>query len=825
MLNRKRFLILAAVVVIVGGALVFKQAGSDSSGSDGGDDVIVFAPVEKRTLQDVLTVKGDVRHEEVGTLNMLANGRVTGINVEEGDRVSEGDPVFAIDGRPAIAAKGDFPFWRPLEEGSVGFDVYQLEQILARNGYNPGTVDLDFTSTTRSALVRWQRDHRYSSTAKEPDETVMVQLQQMGDGYTVGNEGLAAGMIVEQMGGSAPSAAGSIGSSRPHWAGSRLLADPTPKISIAASPTKVVEAEASRLIFTSDRDATAELTIGFTVSGTATPGDDYDTLSGEVKLEVGESRVELIVPTFDDAGLESDETIIATLSSGTGYLVGGTSQVTITITDETIAELTIDPSEATVTEGDTISIDILADQPLLADTQVELAIGGDAAGGDPDDLGPDEDIDYVELDDTLTIPAGSARATLRLETLPDSIVEGDEEVTIQITAASFPADAYEVGDVFDATITIADDANVPTLTIEEDSETTAEGLPATFTVSSDMDFSGSIDVYFAVGGAVTVDDDYPEPDETFSFSGSDEVTLSIATTDDDDIELDEDLWVTLLPGEDYRLGDRMAAMTTIESEDAPELSITGGGTVAEGSTMSFTVTADKPPAEDTTILFSTTGTAQMGADYEALEGVAVLPTGATSLTINVVTIDDDARLQPGDFVVGDWPTRVGQVSADQGQFLTEGLEIMQLTEDELTVTVTMSPSDRAELTEDLPATVELAATGATAPGSIVKLDDAPDVSEGGAETYSGEVAVEGELTVVDGATVNVDVVLEEAADAIVVPVASLVDVGGETTVRVVEADGSLRRAPVVTGLTEGAFVEVKEGLEGNEQVVVEVKPA
>ncbi len=825
MLTKKRLVVLGALIVLAGGIFVFKQAGDEGSGSGSGDEIIVFAPVERRTLQDVLTVQGEVRHEELGALNMLANGRVTGIEVEEGDTVDEGRAVFAVDGRPAIAAKGDFPFWRPLEEGSVGFDVYQLELILERNGYSPGAVDLDFTGSTRDALVRWQRDHGYSATEKEPDETVTVQLQQTGDGYTLGNDMVAAGRIVEQSGGEVPESSGGIGTSRPRWGALQPKADPLPKISIAASPTSIVEGEASRLIFTSDRNATADLTIRFAISGSATPGDDYDALSGEVELETGESRVELIVPSFADDDLETDETVVATLTSGTGYAIGGTSRATITLTDQTIAELTIDPSEISVTEGGTVTVNVVSDQALLADTQVEIAIGGEAVAGDPADPEPDVDIDYVELEDTLLMSKGSTSKSIRIETLPDSIIEGDEEITIQITAASFPEDAYEVGDVFEATVTIEDDADLPTLTIEEDSETTSEGTPATFTVTSDLEITGELDVSFVVSGSVTVEDDYPEPDETFAFAASDETTLSITTTNDDDIELDETLWVTLLPGEGYEVGELMAAATTIESEDVPELGITGGGTVSEGGTMTFVITADKAPVEDTTVVFTASGTAQMGTDFEALEGLVVLPAGATSVTISVLTIDDDARMQPGDFVVGDWPTRIGQVRVDEGEFLTEGMEIMQLTEDELTVTVRMSPSDRTELTDDLPATVELAATGATAPGNIIELSDAPDVSEGGAETYSGEVTVEGELTVVDGATVNVDVVLLEATDAIVIPVASLVSVGGGTEVRVVADDGSLQRTEVVTGLTEGAFVEVVDGLEGDEQVVVEVKPA
>ena len=105
---------------------------------------------------------------------------------------------------------------------------------------------------------------------------------------------------------------------------------------------------------------------------------------------------------------------------------------------------------------------------------------------------------------------------------------------------------------------------------------------------------------------------------------------------------------------------------------------------------------------------------------------------------------------------------------------------------------------------------------------IADLDDTPSVDDTETESYEGEIEVLGDLPAVDGATVNVDVVLEESTDVIVVPVAALVGTGTEASVRVVSDDGTVSSVTVVTGLSEGAYIEIREGLAGDELVVVEV---
>ena len=107
-------------------------------------------------------------------------------------------------------------------------------------------------------------------------------------------------------------------------------------------------------------------------------------------------------------------------------------------------------------------------------------------------------------------------------------------------------------------------------------------------------------------------------------------------------------------------------------------------------------------------------------------------------------------------------------------------------------------------------------------GFISQLDDNATVSPDGNESYEGVVDTITPLEAVDGAGVNVDVVLQERLDAITVPVAAVFQDGaGNDVVRVVTTDRRTRQVQVEVGLTEGAFVEIKSGLQGDELVVIE----
>ena len=71
-----------------------------------------------------------------------------------------------------------------------------------------------------------------------------------------------------------------------------------------------------------------------------------------------------------------------------------------------------------------------------------------------------------------------------------------------------------------------------------------------------------------------------------------------------------------------------------------------------------------------------------------------------------------------------------------------------------------------------------------------------------------------------GMTANVEIVVDEAKDVLIIPMTALGDEGDGDTVQIVGEDGFPQKRDVVLGLQDGVNVEVKEGLQEGERVIV-----
>ena len=92
------------------------------------------------------------------------SGTVTALP-RPGSVVRRGGELYRLDGDPIVLMYGSTPAFRDLESGmSDGRDVRQLEQNLAALGFDPGTVDRTFTSTTASAVSDWKQSVGLSET-------------------------------------------------------------------------------------------------------------------------------------------------------------------------------------------------------------------------------------------------------------------------------------------------------------------------------------------------------------------------------------------------------------------------------------------------------------------------------------------------------------------------------------------------------------------------------------------------------------------------------------------------------------------------------------
>jgi peptidoglycan hydrolase-like protein with peptidoglycan-binding domain len=112
--------------------------------------------LERRDLTSRNSVDGTLGYAGSAAAISRLSGTFTWLPAE-GDVIGRGEKLFEVDGDPAILMSGDIPAYRDLSEGvSDGADIKELEENLDALGFDPGTVDDEFTSSTASAVADWQ---------------------------------------------------------------------------------------------------------------------------------------------------------------------------------------------------------------------------------------------------------------------------------------------------------------------------------------------------------------------------------------------------------------------------------------------------------------------------------------------------------------------------------------------------------------------------------------------------------------------------------------------------------------------------------------------
>jgi multidrug efflux pump subunit AcrA (membrane-fusion protein) len=547
---------------------------------------------------------------------------------------------------------------------------------------------------------------------------------------------------------------------------------------------------------------------------------------------------------YSGSANESDETVTVSLSSNSAaYSVGRANTAAFVVTPSvpsgtgttfrgdpvTKPTLTVSASSNSVSEGGSVTFTITSNVALTTNLTVALTIGGSATGGD--DIANDDD--YEEILTNIVLLAGETTVTVTSDIFVDSVIEDEEDITFAIAQQFGDDTSYLSGAVKSVRVVIAANGSElrPLLTVKASGETIDEGSNATFTVRTSVKSNRDIRFNVTLSGNAESDIDYLAPDsDVYTIAAGDEsVDIDIQIRKDDAVELDEKLIFTITTdvppvgkSNRYYLGSIVKSTVVIQSGDLPELTLIGGSTIAEGRSGSFRIVSDAPVTEDTSVNYQVSGTATNGQDFKVLSGTVIMKAGSSSVTVPIETINDDVVFLPADMLVADWPARIGKVEVDEGEFVLQGNVVLSLTEPEFTITMKVSPTDRAELVIGQAVSVDLKVGGQILPGVITELGDSAIVGPGGEEQYEGTVSVSGAFDAVDGATVSIDVTLAEALQVLAVPVASVLRSADGDQVRVVNDQGTITRLTVTIGLIDGEWVEIKEGLVGDELIIVDI---
>ena len=831
---KRVFTILVFLLLGAGVAAAILLSSESDEVSDVSVDRLIAEKVSVRTLTEEITINGEMRREELQSINSVSAGRLTSLNLKEGDTVNASTELFSLDGRPSVAVNGDFSFYRELNVGAQGPDVEQLENILTNAGYEVGIVDQFFTEETRNGLAEWQDDFGFKTGITEVDELVNFSLIANPYGYRLGavntvgvtiGSPLSEGIqdLVERQG----------------IAVSELKEIPI--VGISATPSVVLEGGKVSVEVTSVPAPEEDIEVSISFSGDTSEGKDFEVSDNKFLIPAGTEKLTFEIDILSDDDLEANEDLEISI-------LGGFEKT------ESIApqDLKIYDLETEIKELDERYSELSDSEKIFTDVEQELVdeliISGSQAW--EYDFSPSEAENLLNLKDSYdkaeqnyrnqTITA-AARAKA-LDAYEDALEEAQEERTdseqeeferlapllkskteeLRVAKAS----RWVLGESDMATVVIDDPEapDMPVLFLASSSDYVSEPGMASFYLETTDELAEELIVFFEIVGEVEAGADYiiPSGDITIPKGGK-KTSISIEIRDDDLVEVDESLTVRLLEAQnsEYQLSSQMEATVLVQSPDLPELSIIGGGTILEGETSVVTVRADQAVTVDTSINYSVTGTAQQGVDYEVLEGSALMKAGEVSVEVPIRSLRDDVFFMPGDMIVATWPARVGRVNFEKEDFVPSGTEILALTEPTFKVVLFARPSDRAKLEIGQKVVIEMDAGDQESDGIIAQLDDAV-TRNGASELYEGEIESFKELIAVEGAVLAIDVVVAEAVDAIVVPIAAVLTEDSSEKIRVVSRDGTIERRVVQTGMLDGAWVEIISGVSPEEFVIIEI---
>ena len=245
-----------------------------------------------------------------------------------------------------------------------------------------------------------------------------------------------------------------------------------PSITITADNASVAEGTPATFTVTADVAPTSNLTVNVSV----TQSGDFlsGTLPTTVMIPTTTTTATLTVSTVGDSTDELDGTVTATVTPGTGYMVGTPSSAEVAVTDDDAPVVSIIAAGASpVSEGTSALFEVIASTVQASDLEVNVSVDDGTA-------------DFIAgpAPTTVTIPSRQSRATLSVPTEDDGIDEANGTITATLTTGADYTVAAPPGNSAEVEVTDNDMAGI-TVTPTSGLMTTEVGGTATFTVVLD----------------------------------------------------------------------------------------------------------------------------------------------------------------------------------------------------------------------------------------------------------------------------------------------------------------------------------------------------
>jgi hypothetical protein len=454
----------------------------------------------------------------------------------------------------------------------------------------PGTLVIPAGSSMGSVTITPIDD-----AIGEPTQTVSLQIRS-GAGYVAGEPSNATINILDS-------------------------GDP-PVVTVGVSDGAASEpAVPGKFKFTTAGSGTGNITVRYTVSGTATPGVDYAALSGTLSMGRN-STAEVTVTPIDDSILEDAESVIVTITPDPAYTTHLDRSATINITDDDQPIVHVSATSAAFSEtAGSGTFYFSRTGPTTNPLTVNFSLGGSATLG----------ADYNAAASPIVIPAGSSSATLTLTPIDDTIPEGTETIILTLAPGSY---GYGMPS---ATCYLNDNETLPVqVRFASSSGSGSESvgtveIPVTLSAAA----SGVVTVEYVIGGgSATAGVDYTFTPGVLTFApGETAKTLTLTILDDDFNEPAQTVQIKLQNAFGAGLGISTYTFTINDNDPLPPPTLAFTSTSASGlesfATPQILVSLSAAQTTAVTVNVSLSGTAAPGTDFLASGGVLTFAPGET----------------------------------------------------------------------------------------------------------------------------------------------------------------------------------------------------
>jgi len=547
--------------------------------------------------------------------------------------------------------------------------------------------------------------------------------------------------------------------------------DGDPTVSISVDPTSSAEANTETATYTIALDAVAgeNITVDYTVSGTATLTSDYKDDSGQysiasngtVTFTLGEQQKTIKLKVENDNTAEDSETVIVTISNPNNAVLG-TAIATHTITDadgDPTVSIAVDKDNSAEDNAETVTYTVSLDAQSGKTVTVDYAVTGTAllTSDYVNDSG-----DYtIASNGTVSFAPGETSKTVKLKVVNDSVPENSETVIVTISNQSNATLGTAT-----KTHTINDGDDDPSVSIAVDKDNSAENNTetVTYTVSLSAQSGKSVTVDYGIGGDAALTSDYTDASGSYSVAsggtitfdaGQTQKTLKLTVVNDAVPENAETVTISISNPSNATLGTASKTHTITDADTDPTVSIAvDKDSSAENNTetVTYTVSLSAQSGKTVTVNYAVTGDAAAPGDYidgsgDYLitgNGTVTFSPGDTSKTIKFTVVNDRTQEAPETVTV----TLSGENNATLGT--AAKTHTITDADGDPTVAIAVLPTNSAEnagstatytvsldIASTLTVTVDYTVSGdAAAPGDYVDGGGNYDITSNGTITFN-----------------------------------------------------------------------------------------